>query len=283
MNIDLKDEVEKQFISTKFVFEKSFETSKRTEILKEILDAESLVEIAKNKDLLKCKVLLDKKQEQHLFRKYNYLKYRISVILKDKKKGKAKKQIEINKRLQEIKKIKEILVKCNLRLIVKSVCKLYPKDSNNYEDFFSNGYLHMLRAIDHFDYTRNFKFSTYFVNILYRNLYEDRKNLYKHSLDSIDDVDPQAKEVEINNEKYNNEFIEKLLLLLEDHKPKKGRRNCKLSAEVIKNIYGVCGQRKMLQKEVAEKFGVSKATVQFIVEDALKKLKNLDFVYDPLI
>ena len=39
----------------------------------------------------------------------------------------------------------------------------------------------------------------------------------------------------------------------------------------------------MLQKEVAEKFGVSKATVQFIVEDALKKLKNLDFVYDPLV
>jgi RNA polymerase sigma factor (sigma-70 family) len=283
MDINLTDEVEKKFVSTKFIYEKSFSTSKRTEILKEILDEKSLEEIFKTSDLLKCKVLLTKKQEQHLFRKYNYLKYRISVIIRDKKKGKAKKQIEINKKIKEIKKIKEVLVKCNLRLIVKSVCKLYQKDSFNYEEFFSNGYFHMLRAIDHFDYTRNFKFSTYFINVLYRNLYEDKKKLYKKSFSSIEDIELSAKEISIDNQKYNNECVENLLNLLENYNPTKGRKNCKLASEILKQIYGVCGEKKMLQKEVAEKLGVSTSTVQNIVEDALKKLKKIDFVYDPLI
>lgn len=56
MNIDLTDEVEKRFISTKFVFEKSFTTSKRIEILKEILDQEEIrlgcLEVQKNGQMM---------------------------------------------------------------------------------------------------------------------------------------------------------------------------------------------------------------------------------------
>lgn len=286
MQKNFMDEVEKKFISFDFIYEKSFDTPKRTDILKEILDEKTLSEIfSKNLDLLKCGIVLSKVQEQHLFRKYNYLKYRISKISKDKKTSRSFREKEINKRISEITRIREIIIKCNLRLIVKSVCKLYPKDTFNYEEFFSNGYLHMLRAIDHFDYTKNFKFSTYFVNVLYRNLYRDKQNFFKNSLFELDEISCPSESISFTaqNEKYNIEFVGKLLDSLEKYKPKSGRKNSKLGAEVLKKIYGICGEKKIQQKDIAKKLGLSRTTIQNIVEDAIKKLQKMQFIYDPLV
>lgn len=276
MQTDFMEEVDKKFISKNYIYEKEFDTTERIKILKEILDKEVLKEIlSKNLNMLRCGIVLTRDQEKHLFRKYNYLKYRIYKISQDKKTGKLKKEKEIQKRVEDILRTREIIVKCNLRLIVKSVCKIFDKESFNYEDFFSNGYYHMLRAIDHFDYTKGFKFSTYFVNVLFRNLYRDKTKLYKDSSLEIEHQPISLDSYEDKNQVYNKKYIEKLIEKLDDY-------NC-LGADVLKKVFGICGEEQMTKIEIARNLGVSKSTVHNIAERAIKKIREFDLVYDPLV
>lgn len=281
------ENVESKFISKNFIHEKLFDSPKRVEILKNILDQNIVNEIlASNADLLKCNCgfILSKSQEQHLFRKYNYLKYRIIKISKDKKKGRTKKKIEIEKKFKDLFEIREILIKCNLRLIVKSVVRHFPVGTHNYEEFFANGYIHMMRAIDCFDYTRNFKFSTYFVNVLFRNLLKDKMVLEKHSnLEPISDdgVICERSLFDEQNERYNKKLIVEMLAVLEKKNKIKSKKY-KLRTEVLKKFYGVCGEKKITAKEIGVVFGLSKSRVQQINKDAIEELKSLKFIYDPV-
>lgn len=281
------ENVESKFISKNFIHEKLFDSPKRVEILKNILDENILDKIlSSNADLLKCNCgfILSKSQEQHLFRKYNYLKYRILKISKDKKKGRAKKKIEIEKKFKDLFEIREILIKCNLRLIVKSVIRHFPVGTYNYEEFFANGYIHMIRAIDCFDYTRNFKFSTYFVNVLFRNLLKDKLILEKHSnLELIsDDGVVCESSFDEQNERYDKNLIVEMLGALE-RKNKVKSKKYKLRTEVLKKFYGVCGEKKTTAKEIGLAFGLSKSRIQQINEDAIEELKSLKFIYDPVV
>lgn len=278
------DEFNSKFLFADFIYEKSFD-SKKTEILKDILDKQTVSKIfSSNIDLLKCNcgVILTKKEEYHLFRKYNYLKYRINKISKDKKTGAAKKKIEINKRLNEIYKIREIIIKCNLRLIVKCVTKYFGMETYNYEEFFSNGYIHLIRSIDGFDYRRNFKFSTYFMNVLFNNLYKDKLRLDKNQIIPIDSVNPSESNLcEVvsyreQNEKYNSEFIKNALNCFADDK--RGF----IQLEIIKNRFGILGEEKRTIKEISERMGLSTSRVKQLTEKAIEKIRKLNLVYDPV-
>lgn len=281
------ENIESRFISKKFIHEKLFDSPKRVEILKNILD-ENIVKsiLSSNSDLLKCNCgfILSKSQEQHLFRKYNYLKYRIFKISKDKKTSRVKKNIEIEKRFKEIFEIREILIKCNLRLIVKSVVRHFSIGTYNYEEFFANGYIHMIRAIDCFDYTRNFKFSTYFINVLFRNLLKDKLLLEKHSnleLLMDDGVICERSLFDEQNERYNKSLISEMLSSLEKKNKIKSKKY-KLRAEILKKYYGVGGEKKTTAKEIGLVFGLSKSRVQQISRDAIEELQSLKFTYDPV-
>lgn len=280
------EEFESKFISTKFVYEEIFDSPKRVEILREILD-ENIVNkiLSSNSNLLTCNqgLILSKKQEYHLFRKYNYLKYRIIKISKNKKIGKTKAKIEINKKLKDLLKVRELLIKCNLRLIVRNVSKYFHQETFNYEEFFSNGYFHMLRAIDCFDHTRNFKFSTYFINVLFTNLIKDKMTLEKHSnLQPIEDsniYDDSLFESYFRekNEKYNKDFIEKILKILEEKNEK-----YKTRLDIFKKYYGICGEERKNSVEISKMLNISKSRVQQISSDILKQLKKIKINYDPI-
>lgn len=106
--------------------------------------------------------LLNREQEGHLFRKYNYLKYRAARLREklDPAKAKSTAMDEIEKFYTDAVAIKNQIVQANLRLVV-SIAKRHVSTTQDFFSLVSDGNMSLIRAVEKFDYARGNKFSTY--------------------------------------------------------------------------------------------------------------------------
>ncbi len=106
--------------------------------------------------------LLSREQEQHLFRKFNYLKYRASRLREQLDPAHAKSSVmdEIEQLYDQAVSTKNLIVRANLRLVV-SIAKRHVGQGDNFFELVSDGNMSLIRAVEKFDYARGNKFSTY--------------------------------------------------------------------------------------------------------------------------
>ena len=107
--------------------------------------------------------LLEPAQERHLFRKYNYVKYKADTL---------RKRLDLNHvRMADVTRIEALMVqanatknqiiRANLRLVVSIARKHLASGAQNLFELISDGNLSLMRAVEKFDYSRGYKFSTY--------------------------------------------------------------------------------------------------------------------------
>jgi len=108
--------------------------------------------------------LLTPEQERHQFRKFNYLKYLAHVIRRPMAEGRGdlRKAKTIERLYAQAAQMKRSLMSANLRLVIAQV-KDYVRMETTFDELVSDGNLSLSKAVEHFDYTRKFKFSTYAV------------------------------------------------------------------------------------------------------------------------
>jgi len=107
--------------------------------------------------------LLKKEEEQALFRLYNYLKckaVRVQERLKKSRVPKVQDIEDIEKLLDRANRVKNRIIQSNLRLVV-NIAKRHVGTQVSFFELISDGNMSLIRAVDKFDYTRGFKFSTY--------------------------------------------------------------------------------------------------------------------------
>lgn len=106
--------------------------------------------------------LLTAEQELHLFRKFNFLKYRASKLRDGLDSGSPKTDVldEIERLYEQAAETKNQLVRANLRLVV-SIAKKFVRRRDDFYRLVSDGNLSLMKAVEKFDYSRGFKFSTY--------------------------------------------------------------------------------------------------------------------------
>jgi RNA polymerase primary sigma factor len=106
--------------------------------------------------------LLSKDQEQHLFRKMNYLKHKASMLRARLNPARARTEEldEIDRLQAEASRVKDQLIRANQRLVV-SIAKKHAAQTDNLFELVSDGNMSLIRAVEKFDYSRGNKFSTY--------------------------------------------------------------------------------------------------------------------------
>jgi RNA polymerase sigma factor (sigma-70 family) len=108
--------------------------------------------------------LLKREQEAHLFRKMNYLKHRALMLAKkidpDPSKARSTDLDQLEAFQKEAQAIKELLISANMRLVA-SIAKKHTGPADNFFELLSDGNLSLMKAVEKFDYSRGFKFSTY--------------------------------------------------------------------------------------------------------------------------
>jgi len=223
--------------------------------------------------------LLTGRQEQFLFRKYNYLKYKAAKIQKrvDIFRPQAREIRCIQALLAEAETVKERLIKSNLRLVV-SVARKHAHREAEMMDLISEGNMALINAVEKFDYTRGVKLSTYATWAIFKRFasYKSKSGRYpslgveQEMLEASHDMRREESQLPAL-EAARKSLTEVMTETLEDREKIIVESHYGLSAEEK-----VLGQRKGKSlRQIAELFGLSKERVRQIELGALQKLRRV--------
>jgi RNA polymerase sigma factor (sigma-70 family) len=229
--------------------------------------------------------LLDKEQEQHLFRKMNYLKCKAHQLREQMNQdGEDEVSLaptrvkigmleEIEDLLTEASNIKELLINANMRLVV-NIAKRHAGQTDNFFELLSDGNMSLIRAVEKFDFGRNFKFSTYASWANMKNLArtspdeKHRRERFVTGHSEVFDIAPDMRtdehEVVANKERASSS-VNKLLDQLEPRE-----------REIIRMRAGLDSHAKgMTLEEIGQQFGITKERVRQLNARAMKKLRSI--------
>jgi len=217
--------------------------------------------------------LLTKDQEQHLFRKYNYLKFKASRLRDqlDPENPKAAVMDEIEQLYEQIVDIKNQIARCNLRLVVSIAKKRVTPDQNFFE-LVSDGNLSLLRAVEKFDYARGNKFSTYASWAIMKNFARTipgeyrQRDRFRTSHDELFDITQEKRANPTQEETLQKDRLAKIQRVL--------RRLDDRERQIIVGRFGLDhSQEPRTLKEVGAELGVTKERIRQIEARALGKLR----------
>ncbi|MCS6898104.1 MAG: sigma-70 family RNA polymerase sigma factor [Nitrospira sp.] len=226
--------------------------------------------------------LLTKEQEQHLFRKMNFLKYKAKKILDgmltstgriDPHKVRTQDLDTVESLLAQANEIKGLLIKCNMRLVV-SIAKRHSSHTDNFFELLSDGNLSLMRAVEKFDFARGNKFSTYASWAIMKNFARSipdekiRQERYQTGNDELFDFAPDQRTDEQEIVAAAEQATNKVNRLLEYLEPRE--------REIIRMRAGLeTGQEGMTLEKIGEKLGITKERVRQLNVRAMKKLRHL--------
>ncbi len=110
--------------------------------------------------VLKNTPVLSRDEEIELFRRYNFLKYRVATERHRLKLSRVSATLlaELEGLLEQAEEIRRVLVEANLRLVV-SIASKHTSDGTNFSELVSKGNFALIQAVEEFDYTKGFRFS----------------------------------------------------------------------------------------------------------------------------
>jgi RNA polymerase primary sigma factor len=219
--------------------------------------------------------LLSREQEAHLFRKMNFLKHQAKKLRDRLEPHRASNEdLDAIEKLQdESQAIKDMLVSCNMRLVV-SIAKRHSGQTNNFFELLSDGNVSLLRAVEKFDFGRGNKFSTYASWAIMKNFArsipeeQHRRERYltghEELFEAAEDKRTDEHEVLASAE----QATHKVNRLLEYLDPRE-RQIIRLRAGLDSGAQG------MTLEKIGEQLGITKERVRQLNVRAMKKLRTL--------
>lgn len=217
--------------------------------------------------------LLSREQEYHLFRKFNFLKYRASKLREELDPNRVNTSImdQFEELYDDAVKTKNQIVQSNLRLVV-SIAKRHVSRSEDFFQLVSDGNMSLIRAVEKFDYARGNKFSTYASWAIMKNFARTIPEEFKHR----DRYRTSAEEMfmaapDLRSDRYH---LESLQSMRESQIGKILNRLDEREQRIIISRFGLDHNEEPLTlKEVGAQLGVTKERIRQIEARALNKLR----------
>jgi RNA polymerase primary sigma factor len=217
--------------------------------------------------------LLNKEQEQHVFRKMNFLKHKLHKFQQslDPTRTRVADLLRIEELRDEIKKCRDLLISCNQRLVyAQAKQRLAPGD--NIDDLWSDGNISLMRAVEKFDYARGNKFSTYATWAIMKNFARsipDAKTHRQRYMTGYDELFEAKADVRTDEQE--------VLAAADAAKARVARLLDHLDArtrDVIRMRTGIDGSEEMTLEQIGQHFGITKERVRQINVRGMKQLRE---------
>jgi RNA polymerase primary sigma factor len=217
--------------------------------------------------------LLTREQEVHLFRKMNYLKYCASRVRQALDPACATDEVleELERLQKEALDVKNQIIRANLRLVV-SIAKKHMGRSSELFELVSDGNISLIRAVEKFDVSRGFRFSTYASWAILRNFSraladeQRRRNRFVTGKSAVleDAADHRADEWEHETDRRRDQKT--VRAMLEKLDPRERR--------ILVGRYGIGGATELNLPQLGMELGISKERVRQLEWRAHEKLRK---------
>ncbi|WP_437192535.1 sigma-70 family RNA polymerase sigma factor [Planctomicrobium sp. SH527] len=228
--------------------------------------------------------LLTPEGERYLFRKMNFCKFTASRLQAGTRAPRSGRNLSIfvTSRYPQMGKVsiddllklaneaRQLLVQANLRLVTS----IATKTTNSHQDrdeFISEGNLILVNAIDKFDYSRGFRFSTYATHAIQRHFYrlmQRKQKRRQREVLSPTEILANAHQPVSTEQSLDPKLATTLIERFDD---------CLTPREktIIIERFGLNGEESATLKTVAERVGLSKERVRQLQLSAIEKLQDL--------
>lgn len=212
---------------------------------------------------------LKPEQERELFLRYDYAKRAYSIERGRTIKNSGKANGELEMWLERVMKTRKDLVSANLALVLAMAKRARIPDVE-FSELVSEGNFALLRAVNKFDVSRGFKFSTYACRAIlkaYNRIYRKTENHKKRFPCQFDPKLEKSDESSRRNEEDYRDVKCRLDDCLEN-----GVLN-NIEAVIIQERFGLGDGRAKTLIEVGKIVGLTNERVRQIQRDALSKLR----------
>lgn len=217
--------------------------------------------------------LLTAEEERALFRDMNFLKYRATVLRSrlDPQQPSCHGVERIESLLDLAGRIRDQLAECNSRLVIANARDL-SNSEQQFEELVSDGFTVLMRAVDLFDYSRGYRFSTYLTHSVRRHFYRLIQNIARR----------RKRQPVTENEVLSNVPDRELppesgidFARLCNRVLRKGRRSLDEREQTIVALrFGLNGEKSQTLRQIADLLGISKERVRQLQMRALEKLRS---------
>lgn len=229
--------------------------------------------------------LLSAVGEQALFRKMNFLKYRANVLRSslDPQEPHCQMTDEIQRLMDGAERVRNHIVECNLRLVV-SIARRFADGRFSFEELVSEGNVILMKAIEKFDYSRGYRFSTYATHSVQRHFYRHFRNARRRKLREIAISDQHLGELAEETTKQSdplelsNAQLGEILSQIDEQLDEREQY-------ILQERFGIgpSGSARTLQS-LSQELQVSKERVRQLHHKAIAKLrKGLDRLFPELM
>lgn len=189
-------------------------------------------------------------------------------------------------------KARHKLFEANVNLVWFVLNRIHLDNIEDTNELFSYGVEGLSKAIDRFDASRNYKFSSYAVPCIHDQVLKGYRKTclplgykYKDDMSSIprvettsifadedsphdkDLVEMLASDVDVEREVILSDLLAKLKKCLSGLKDRRRRY-------IVEHVFGINGKKEMTYEEIGKKYNISKQRVDQLLKDSLKLLQE---------